>query len=263
MDHESIESFLEPVYRLHKDVAKAAKLNGMNNQIKGLARDAEKEDRKPEPHDMLEWVFTQTDTLEKQIKRILNIYVITHPMNWFFDQTIGIGPVLAAGLLAHIDIEKAPTAGHIYSFAGLDPTKSWDKGKKRPWNADLKKLCWKIGDSFVKVSGRDDAFYGKLYRERKEYEIDRNDKGLLADQAKAKIEKFNIGKDTDAYKAYSSGKLPPAHIDMRARRYAVKIFLSHLHQCWWEQETGEPPPAPYPIAHLAHAHFMKPPQVKP
>ena len=47
----------------------------------------------------------------------------------------GIWPVLAAGLLAHIDIEQAPTVGHIWSFAGLDPTKKWQPKTTRPWNA--------------------------------------------------------------------------------------------------------------------------------
>ena len=41
----------------------------------------------------------------------------------------GIGPVIAAGLLANIDIKQAPTVGHIWRFAGLDPTNKWI-GKK-------------------------------------------------------------------------------------------------------------------------------------
>jgi hypothetical protein len=44
-------------------------------------------------------------------------------------------------LLARIDIVKAPTAGHIWRYAGLDPTVRWNKGEKRPWNAGLKVLC--------------------------------------------------------------------------------------------------------------------------
>ena len=38
---------------------------------------------------------------------------------------------------------------------------------------------------------------------------------------------------TDAHKHLSGGKLPPAQIDGRARRYAVKLFLSHLQMVWW------------------------------
>ena len=64
----------------------------------------------------------------------------------------------------------------------------------------------------------------------------------------------NIGKTTDAYKAYIQGKLPPAHIQQRAERYAVKIFLSHLHEFWYEQHYGEKPPKPFAIEILGHAH---------
>jgi hypothetical protein len=38
---------------------------------------------------------------------------------------VGIGPVLAAGLAAHIDIGRAPTAGAVWRFAGVDPTQEW------------------------------------------------------------------------------------------------------------------------------------------
>ena len=60
----------------------------------------------------------------------------------------------------------------------------------------------------------------------------------------AKLEKYKIGKTTDAYKAYSVGKLPPAHIHARAKRYAVKMFISHLHEIWYEVELGKPAPVP-------------------
>jgi hypothetical protein len=53
--------------------------------------------------------------------------------------------------------------------------------------------------------------------------------------------------------------LPPAQIDNRARRYAVKLFLAHLHHVWYETEFGEAPPKPYPIAIMGHAHYIMPP----
>ena len=171
---------------------------------------------------------------------------------------LGVGPVIAAGLLAHIDITRAQTAGAIWRYAGLDPTSEWKKGEKRPFNASLKTLCWKLGESFVKVSGNEKSLYGKLYRDRKEVEIAKNEAGDFADQAKAKLEKFNIGKTTDAYKAYSTGKLPPAHVHARAKRYAVKMFLAHLHEIWYEIETGDKAPVPYVMAHAGHTHKIEP-----
>ena len=311
----NLSDFLEPIYRVNKDLIAMIRQEGsagitttearflvdlyyqiqkfrvqMNNRVKGLDRDATKAGNEPEPHAAIDWVLAQADALENQIKRLISIYVANHEMAWFFDQTVGIGPVLAGGLLAHIDISKAQTAGAIWRFAGLDPTQGWNKGEKRPFNGQLKTLCWKIGDSFCKVQNRDGAIYGQLYRERKAREWNRNLNGDFSDQAAAKLEKHNIGKSTDAYHWYAgkcsatkaramleSGDtptiagcksdngipmLPPAHIDQRAKRYAVKLFLAHLHHRWYEEAHGNPPPAPYIIEHGGHAHFLAPPQNK-
>ena len=313
--HTDIEAMISPVYRLTRDVTKALRQAGggmtdtearyltdiyytmqdqrvaVNNMVKGLERDAKKTETAEEPHEALDLILKQFATLEENVAKLLAIYTQLHPMAWFFDQTIGIGPVLAAGLLAHIDIRKAPTAGHIYSFAGLNPETTWAKGQKRPFNADLKKLCWKIGDSFVKFSGHESGYYGKVYRERKAVEWRNNLSGKFADQARNKLDTVKIGKDTDARAWYSgacsaekarecleSGKtptaadcktdqgqpmLPPAHIDMRARRYAVKLFLSHLQECWYREVYACAPPAPYAIAQGGHAHYIPPPQKAP
>lgn len=258
---------LEPIVKLSKDLKSASKVlsdqearylvdtyyqiqefrKATGNQIKAM------EDNN-EPTELINWLFDNMKSLEGQIKNALDVYTKAHPVGQWLQSITGIGPVIAAGLLAHIDIEKAPTAGHIWSFAGLDPTKTWGKGQKRPWNAKLKVLCWKAGQSFVKVSNNDKDVYGKLYKERKEYEMMKNNAGEYAEQAAKILAAKKIGKDTEAYKHYSQGKLPPAHIQQRAERYAVKIFLSHLQEFWYEQHYGEKPPKPFAIAILGHAH---------
>lgn len=163
--------------------------------------------------------------------------------------------MIAAGLLAHIDITKAPTVGHIWRFAGLDPTVTWAKGQKRPWNASLKVLAWKIGESFVKVSGHDSDFYGHLYLERKAREQAKNEAGAYAEQAAAMLTKKRFRDETGAKKAYESGKLPPGHIHARAKRWAVKLFLSHWHHVAYESHYGTLPPKPYILTiEGGHAH---------
>jgi len=49
-----------------------------------------------------------------------------------------------------------------------------------------------------------------------------------------------------------------AQIDGRARRYAVKLFLSHLHLVWHFVEFGTLPPKPYALGQLDHGHFEPP-----
>lgn len=224
-----------------------------NNQIRALTASGE-------PHESIAWLSTESRVLEESVKRALDSYSANHPVGKRMRTVTGVGPVISAGLLAHIDITRAPTAGAIWRYAGLDPTSEWKKGQKRPHNASLKTLCWKLGESFVKVCNNKDAVYGKIYQERKEAEIVQNEAGAFADQAAAKLEKFNIGKTTDAYKAYSVGKLPPAHIHARAKRVAVKMFLSHLHEVWYEIEFGKKAPVPYvfEFADKEHVHKIEP-----
>ena len=192
-------------------------------------------------------------------KRMLQAYAESKKAALWALSICGIGPVLAAGLSAHIEIEKAPPVGHIWSFAGLDPSKKWEPGGKRPWNADLKTLCWKISESFVKVKNRDEDVYGKVYDQRKQLEEARNEAGEFAEQAKAKLAATKIGKGTEAYKFYSQGKLPPGHIHRRAQRYAVKLFLAHYHHVAYEAHYGTPPPKPYILTQPNHAHYITPP----
>lgn len=265
-----------------------------------------------EPHMVLKWVLDQSDNLEKQIKGALNIYAKSQEIGQWSLNVCGIGPVITAGLMAHIDITQCPTVGHIWRYAGLDPTSAWygrdasakivkevcGSGKekitkdqiaecaakinrkveslesmsttkdnkltraslvkamaKRPWNASLKCLCWKIGESFVKVSGNPKSQYGALYAERKAQEILKNEAGAF--RATAEIKAKTVGKNTEAYKAYSEGKLPPAHIHARAKRYAVKLFLAHWHDAAYRFHFKTDPPKPYAIAILGHAHEIK------
>ena len=219
----------------------------------------------------------------------------------------GIGPVIASGFMAHLEIapwrchnvalkgkknlpcthekgactedcghEPINYAGQWHTFAGLNPRIKWEKKTRRPWNTALKTLCYKLGESFVKVQNHKDDFYGKIFVERKSQEWERNFNGENAKASELAMKK-NIGKSTNAYKWYSGNvsttwsrsewesdkkgqkfggaslpkkglvedgtpMLPPAHIHARARRYVAKLFLFHLHQVMWEVEQGETPP---------------------
>ena len=211
-----------------------------------------------EPHLLMGWIEEQSRILENQIKSTLDKFSMANPVGEWSRSICGIGPVIAAGLLAHIDITKAPTVGHIWSFAGLEPNAKWEKGKKRPWNASLKCLCWKIGESFVKVQNNENDIYGQLFVERKAKEIAKNEAGDFEEQAA--IGAKRVGKSTEAYKHYSKGRLPPGHIHARAKRWAVKLFLAHWHEVAYREEYGTAPPNPYPIAHLGHTHKIEPSQ---
>lgn len=80
-----------------------------------------------EPNALITWLADEHRAIENLIKTAMDAYTETHlPGRWMKSIT-GIGPVLAAGFFATIDIEKAKTAGSIWRFAGLDPSRTWLK----------------------------------------------------------------------------------------------------------------------------------------
>ena len=265
---------LEPVQRLSRDLKSSARTLGddevrfmvdayymeqknrirANNQLTALSKSEE-------PHALPAWLKAQHETLENQIKRALQYYCEDHKVGGWAMSIVGIGPIICAGILAHIDITKCPTYGHIWRFAGLDPTVKWEKGQKRPWNGSLKRLGWIAGECFTKVSNHPNDVYGHMYAGRKQIETERNEAGMFADQATVSLAKKRYGDDTAAKKCYEEGKLPPARVHLRAQRYAVKHFLADLHCVWFWMENRKLPPAPFPIAHLEHAHYRMPPSL--
>lgn len=216
-----------------------------------------------EPASLLSWYFEQNHAIERQIKNAMLRWAKARPEGRWMLSLVGIGPVLSAGILTHFEVAKSPAVSGFWRFAGLDPSVEWKKKEKRPWNASLKVLCWKAGQSFLKNHNREGCLYGKLYAERKAKEVEKNDAGGFADQAKAKLEKFKIGKQTEAYGHYSSGHLPPAHIDARARRYAVKIFIAHVHEVLYFLHFKKLAPLPYIIAQdPRHVHRIAVPSME-
>lgn len=237
--------FLVDNYYLIQEMRKRA-----GNQGKAMSK-------ADEPHTILDSMYGDVTKLEGFLQSSLDVYSANHPVGDWMRSIKGIGPVLAAGLLAHIDIRECPSVGHIYSFAGLISGQKWEKGQRRPWNASLKTLCWKIGQSFVYFSGPNNPSpYGIRYRAWKELYIARNEAGLFAEKAKQTLEERNYRRDTEAYKAYIQGKFPPGRIDLMARRKAVKLFLSHLHNFWYEHEFKTEPPAPYVMVYANRVDYI-------
>lgn len=263
------------IARLRKDLREAAKSMGASQArfmvdhyyaLQEFRKSAANQQRAltdaAEPIDILKWFFEQSDKLETYVKASLDVYAHNHPVGAWMLGIKGIGPVITAGLLAHIDIEKAPTVGHIWRFAGLDSTVVWNKGEKRPWNGRLKVLCWKIGDSFVKQStGENPSPYGIRYRAWKDEYVTRNDRGDYAALAAETLVSRKFRADSDAVAHYKEGKLPPGRLELRARRKATKLFLSHMHDFWYWHHYKCAPPVPYVIEHMGHTHFIPRPDL--
>ena len=251
-------------------------------QVRELAEDKKE-------HDALAWVGDQSSTLEGEVSKMLDTYSAAFALGQWARSICGVGPVICAGLLAHIDFnpwscsvhkanpneiacsefgedKKTPhpgcgrsplmTCGQIWRFAGLDPSSVWEKGELRPWSADLKVLCWKLGHSFVMVSSNENDVYGHFMMERKELLTAENNAGKFA----ATAAEILVKRPTHKQKAIlATGKLTPGHIAARAQRVAVKLFLSHFFHVGYELKHGTPPPKPFILTQPGHTHFISPP----
>jgi hypothetical protein len=225
---EEMESHLLAVNKLHKDLlasmstiepGQARFLVDLYYQLQKfritLGGQIRSQERAGEATLVLEWFQAQFMILENQAKNALRKYAKSNAAGQWALAIDGIGPVITAGLLAHIQIDRhnvdpkkrMDNPSKLQRFAGMDPTVSWDKGEKRPWNAKLKTLCYKFGESFVKLQGKEGAFYPPMFREFKQEELRRNDDGDYAERAWAARDKYD--KTTDAWKwvngCYPSG----------------------------------------------------------
>lgn len=272
---DSLEKLTEPEMRLLKrDIREAAKHMTphearffvdlyytmqryrirMANQITALVLS-----KSDEPFSLVHLMLAKAGLLENEIKGDLDSFSAARPLGEWARSNKGVGPIIAAGLLAHIDLDKAKTAGAIWRFAGLDPTVKWLPKTKRPWNASLKVLCWKLGQSFMKLHKNEDCFYGQIYKDRKTFEIARNESGANKDTAEQSLAEKKFRADTATRKAYEAGCLPDGRIELRAERYAVKMFLSHYFAVGYEMKHGERAPIPYIIQYGGHTHEIRPP----
>lgn len=287
----------------------------LNNQVKAVQRGTDQ----TSGVEFLSFFLKQQQAVEENAKAWLEAYAVTHKLWPWFEAVYGIGPVIAAGLVAHLGNKPVPNfVGAWWRYAGLDPTQKWlsqdalrkvwtevvprgtdldeaaiimsahigrspnsvirdattnfktgethalTKPKllaalaRIPYNRALKTLVWKLTDSFVKH--QDDAsVYTRLYRERKAYEIRRNQSGGRADDCAKVLAKFP---NHAQRKTYESGLYPDGHIQNLTLRWLGKIFLSHLHYIWHSVDYGRPPVMPYAITYLEHEDFIAPPHLE-
>lgn len=273
LQRNAAQAIIEPIQRLTRDL-KAASVDLRPGEVRYLvslyyemqeqriraAAQVRTSQEQGEPNQLLAWMYDNYERLEGDIRLAMRAWVDTKQEGRWLMSLVGIGPVLAAGHMAHIDIMRADSPAHIWSLAGANPLATWKKGQKRPWNAQLKVLRWKAGKSFVKSSGSERSQYGPIYRARKDYETTRNELFLYREQAERILAERSFREDTTAFSYYVRGMLPPGHIQARVERYVAKTFLADLWSVLWDiYRPNEAKPDAYAIAHLGHAERRTPP----
>lgn len=153
---------------------------------------------------------------------------------------------------------------HFESFKDAKKKGKWNKdavikaSSVIPYNKKLKVVMYKIGCSFHKLCNNDKSLYGRLFKERLQYEVTKNERGDYADQAKKILETKNFS-DSDTKKCYESGKLPTSHLYARCERYVTKLFISHAFEAAYYNEYGCMPPQPYALCFCeGHSDYIGP-----
>lgn len=193
-----------------------------------------------------------TQKLESQLAKEIQEIVKEEPM-WsaFFEGVKGCGILMAAAIMAEIDIEKATTVSKIWQFCGLNPgmvvgkkrvqkgkdAKSFDivptetmirgdrmtAGFVRPYNAWLRtKIVGVLASCIIKAQGEYALNFYYPYKNRLEQE--------------------------EGWKEESKG-----HRDHAAKRYMMKMFLKDMYVAWRTLE-GLPVREPYQVEYLGKKH---------
>lgn len=127
---------------------------------------------------------------------------------------------------------------------------------KPPYNGELKTKMWLISDLFVKNKNRG-SMYGELFDQRLAYEMEKNENRDYADQAQRILDTKNIT-SKKVLETLRDGKLTQAHLVSRARRFAAKLFLSHVYEAMYYDKYHTEAPQTYVIAYLGHHDYVAP-----
>ena len=201
----------------------------ISNRLDALAREAD--EAQPTTSALWERWFDELKDMESGIDDDIKANTDDYPIIALMTEVKGVGKVLAAQAVAHIDITRASHVSSLWRYAGFGVNADGErdrlqKGVKAPYNKGLKTICWKIATSFM----RSNSPYREIYDKAKErYERERPD--------------------------WTKG-----HIHNAAVRKMIKIWLQHL---WivWRQLEGLPVTLPYVFDDARHTHYITPEQM--
>jgi hypothetical protein len=161
--------------------------------------------------------------LDKEIASMVSEY----PIYDYITAVRGVGPMLAAKLIAMIDIERANTVSALWRYAGyavIDGVRERPtKGEALHYNNRLKTACYNLGTSLLRSASP----YRREYDEAREYYAEHRPDWTKAHQHNA------------------------------AMRKMIKLFLSHLWVVWRELE-GLPTRQPYAHEYMDHTTIKRP-----
>jgi hypothetical protein len=165
--------------------------------------------------------------LERQLDKDIAAAVRDDPVYPYLQAVKGVGPLMAAKLLAFIDFSRAPTVSALWRFCGyaaIDGKAERPRpGERLHYCRRLKTTCFLLGTQLLRARSPYARIY---YKAREQYALERPQ--------------------------WTKG-----HRHLAAMRKMVKVFLAHL---WFVGRTlyGLPTEPPYIIGRDGHSHEYRP-----
>lgn len=169
-------------------------------------------------------------------------------------------PIFEDQLLVRVEgIERFTTVGKLWAYAGLTPDSKEKRGKKgvqRSDNTEFRTMLFRLFQFGFLFTGNSYADAYREYKERKKQDLLRSGVKIMATpkgrfcpecavEMAVKDARYCPECDSPlALKTEPEGVIFAGHLDAMARRWAVKLFLSHL-WCVWREEIGLPVSLPY------------------
>ncbi len=176
----------------------------------------------------------------------------SHPAYPWFSRVKGVGRENIGKVVGLVDIHKANTISALWQFAGYGVSdgkapKKVKNGGKLKYNSKLRSMCWRLGTSLMKGSGK---FYEFYCAEKAKYMQRYAQQGV-------KVVPANKLPQKDGKFYEPEGIISEGHVHNQALRKMIKLFLACLWLVWREAE-GLPTRAPYSAEYQGHTHIISP-----
>lgn len=219
----------------------------------------------PEQLAVLKRYFERFQDLEARLEEDIADLVEQYPIYDHVSAVKGIGPMLAAKLIAMIDVSRAPTVSSLWRYAGYGLSKYWQNEAGNivapvtgyEWDSNAKD--WKQvspepkdGWTCVTVPDRLIKGYRSPYNKRLKTAL-----YVIAGSMMKAGSPYREIYDSAKARYVANRDWTKGHCDAAARRKMIKIFLSHLWERWRQLE-GLEIRATYVEEHLGHDNISRP-----
>lgn len=180
-------------------------------------------------------------------------HIKSHPdYNWF-SRVKGVGKENIGKVVAQIDIRKCATISALWKYCGYSVDQGHALRREKgggtlTYNSRLRSMCWRLGGSLLKATGK---FYTYYIEQKRGYVEHYEAVGIKI------VTAASLPKDKRGKKYEPEGVISEGHVHNRALRKMIKLFLACLWLTWREAE-GLPITKPYAIEKLGHNSFIDP-----